>query len=84
MVALTNESKVYNIKNVNNNEQNATFNLTMMEESKMKVISQAKYERLCRVSDQFDIISALAIDQRGSLRKMIESVGGFDDIQVPV
>lgn len=84
MVALTNESKVYNIKNVNNNEQNATFNLTMMEESKMKVISQAKYERLCRVSDQFDIISALAIDQRGSLRKMIESVGGIDDIQVAV
>lgn len=50
----------------------------------MKVISQTKYERLCRVSDHKDIISALAIDQRGSLRKMIESGGKVDDIQAAV
>lgn len=50
----------------------------------MKMISQAKYERLCRVSDHNAIISALAIDQRGSLRKMIESGGGVDDIQAAV
>lgn len=50
----------------------------------MKVISKDKYDRLCRVSNQKDIISALAIDQRGSLRKMIESGGGVDDIQAAV
>lgn len=50
----------------------------------MKVISKDKYDRLCRVSNQKDIISALAIDQRGSLRKMIEAGGGVDDIQAAV
>lgn len=50
----------------------------------MKIISRAKFERLSRVSDQKDIISALAIDQRGSLRKMIEAGGGVDDIQAAV
>lgn len=50
----------------------------------MNIISQAKFERLSRVSDKKDIISALAIDQRGSLRKMIEAGGGVDDIQAAV
>lgn len=50
----------------------------------MKVISKDKYDRLCRVSNQKDIISALAIDQRGSLREMIESSGGVEDIQAAV
>lgn len=50
----------------------------------MKVISQAKYERLSRVSGENRIISALAIDQRGSLRKMIEAGGGVDDVQAAV
>lgn len=38
----------------------------------MKKISQKKYEALQRVSNEFGIISALAIDQRGALKKMIE------------
>ena len=32
----------------------------------MKTISQAKYARLQKVSDPQHVISALAIDQRGS------------------
>lgn len=50
----------------------------------MKLISHAKYERLSRVSDQNNIISALAIDQRGSLRQIIESGGGVEDVQAAV
>ncbi|MGX7263481.1 tagatose-bisphosphate aldolase [Enterococcus crotali] len=37
----------------------------------MKKVSQKKYEALQRVSDESGIISALAIDQRGALKKMI-------------
>ncbi|MGX7245569.1 tagatose-bisphosphate aldolase [Enterococcus quebecensis] len=38
----------------------------------MKKVSQKKYEALQRVSDKSGVISALAIDQRGALKKMIE------------
>ncbi|WP_027108984.1 tagatose-bisphosphate aldolase [Lacticigenium naphthae] len=37
----------------------------------MKYVSKNKYEALQRLSDENGIISALAIDQRGSLKKMI-------------
>lgn len=37
----------------------------------MKKVSQKKYEALQRVSDESGIINALAIDQRGALKKMI-------------
>lgn len=50
----------------------------------MKKISPAKYERLENLSTSKKVISALAIDQRGSLRKMIASGGGVDDIQSAV
>lgn len=50
----------------------------------MRYVSKAKYERLQRLSTDDHIISALAIDQRGSLRKMIEAGGGVDDIQSAV
>lgn len=50
----------------------------------MRRISQKKYDRLKVLSEENNVISALAIDQRGSLRKMIESGGGVDDIQKAV
>lgn len=50
----------------------------------MHKISQAKYQHLLNLSTESHIISALAIDQRGSLRKMIAAGGGVDDIQSAV
>lgn len=50
----------------------------------MKKISAAKLEHMKRLSTKEGIISALAIDQRGSLRKMIEAGGGVDDVQSAV
>lgn len=50
----------------------------------MKKISSEKYARLEKLSNDNKVISALAIDQRGSLRKMIQAGGGVDDIQVAV
>ncbi|MGX7364580.1 tagatose-bisphosphate aldolase [Aerococcus suis] len=47
----------------------------------MKKISNKKYERLENLSTDSKVISALAIDQRGSLKKMIQSGGGVSDIQ---
>ena len=46
----------------------------------MKTISQAKYARLQKVSDPQHVISALAIDQRGSLKKMI--AGGSINVDI--
>lgn len=37
----------------------------------MLKISKTKYQKMKQLSDQNDVIAALAIDQRGSLRKMI-------------
>lgn len=50
----------------------------------MKTISQAKYARLQKVSDPQHVISALAIDQRGSLKKMIAGGSINVDIQSAV
>ncbi|MBK0347752.1 tagatose-bisphosphate aldolase [Aerococcaceae bacterium zg-ZJ1578] len=50
----------------------------------MRKISQEKYDKLVNLSTENHIISALAIDQRGSLRKMIEAGGGVDDVQSAV
>lgn len=47
----------------------------------MKLVSQEKYRHMEKLSDEKNIISALAIDQRGSLRKMIQAGGGVEDIQ---
>lgn len=47
----------------------------------MKKISTEKLNRLKKLSTKDHIISALAIDQRGSLRKMIQANGEVDDIQ---
>lgn len=56
-----------------------------MEEIKIKKISREKYNHIKRLSTDKEYISALAIDQRGSLRKMINSAeGGVDDIQKAV
>lgn len=51
--------------------------------SKLK-ISKEKYQHLVNLSTENHVISALAIDQRGSLRKMIAAGGGVDDIQTAV
>lgn len=50
----------------------------------MRKLSKEKYNHLVNLSTDNHIISALAIDQRGSLRKMIEAGGGVDDIQSAV
>lgn len=50
----------------------------------MHLISKNKYEKLEKLSTEKGIISALAIDQRGSIRKMIESQGAVEDIQSAV
>lgn len=50
----------------------------------MVVLSKGKYEALNKISTEDKLISALAIDQRGSLRKMIESGGGVSDLQKAV
>lgn len=39
-------------------------------------ISKLKYERMMKLSNEFGIIGALAIDQRGSIKKMIGSYKG--------
>lgn len=49
----------------------------------MKKISRQKFDHLKKLSADKGYISALAIDQRGSLKKMIASAeGGVDDIQL--
>ncbi|WP_195854119.1 tagatose-bisphosphate aldolase [Aerococcus tenax] len=50
----------------------------------MKIVSQKKLHHLKNLSTESGIISALAIDQRGSLKKMIQSQGQVDDIQKAV
>lgn len=50
----------------------------------MKKISAEKLAHLKRLSTDNGVISALAIDQRGSLRKMIQAGGGVDDVQSAV
>lgn len=50
----------------------------------MRKISAEKLACLKRLSTPEGIISALAIDQRGSLRKMIEAGGGVEDVQSAV
>lgn len=50
----------------------------------MKKISQEKYDRLLKLSSDDYIISALAIDQRGSLRKMLQEGGKVDDVQASI
>lgn len=51
----------------------------------MRKISKGKYEHLKHMSTGEEYISALAIDQRGSLRKMIENAEGeVDDVQKAV
>lgn len=50
----------------------------------MKIVSKEKYEKMQNLSTENNVISALAIDQRGSLRKMIESGGGVDNVQEAV
>ncbi len=50
----------------------------------MPKISQEKYQHLKQLSTDEEYISALAIDQRGSLKKMIQQGGGVDDIQAAV
>lgn len=50
----------------------------------MLKLTPGKLAALKRLSTEDGIISALAIDQRGSLRKMIAAGGGVDDIQSAV
>lgn len=51
----------------------------------MRKISKEKYNHIKKLSTKEEYISALAIDQRGSLKKMINTAeGGVDDIQVAV
>lgn len=51
----------------------------------MRKISKEKYNHIKQLSTKEEYISALAIDQRGSLKKMINSAeGGVDDIQAAV
>lgn len=50
----------------------------------MRTVSQGKMDHLLNMSTKDNIISALAIDQRGSLRKMIEAGGGVEDLQSAV
>lgn len=50
----------------------------------MRKVSTAKLDHLKRLSTEDGIISALAIDQRGSLRKMIAAGGGVEDVQTAV
>ncbi len=47
----------------------------------MRQVSKAKYQKLQELSTESGVISALAIDQRGSLRKMIASGGSVEDVQ---
>lgn len=50
----------------------------------MKIVSAEKLNRLKQLSTEEGFISALAIDQRGSLKKMIAQAGETDDIQKAV
>lgn len=50
----------------------------------MHTISKEKFEKLAKLSTKNHVISALAIDQRGSIRKMIEAGGGVDNLQEAV
>lgn len=50
----------------------------------MKQISSKKNGHLRKLSTTDGVISALAIDQRGSLRKMIQEGGGVESIQSAV
>lgn len=50
----------------------------------MKVVSVEKLDKLKQLSTKEGFISALAIDQRGSLKKMIAQAGEADDIQKAV
>lgn len=51
----------------------------------MRKISKEKYNHIKKLSTKEEYISALAIDQRGSLKKMINATeGGVDDIQAAV
>lgn len=50
----------------------------------MHVISKQKFNYLRNLSTETGIISALAIDQRGSLKKMINEGKGVEDIQKAV
>ena len=50
----------------------------------MKFVSEGKLNKLKQLSTKEGFISALAIDQRGSLKKMIAQAGETDDIQKAV
>lgn len=50
----------------------------------MKFVSEGKLNKLKQLSTKEGFISALAIDQRGSLKKMIAQAGEADDIQKAV
>ncbi|RPA59351.1 tagatose-bisphosphate aldolase [Aerococcus agrisoli] len=50
----------------------------------MKYVSAEKLRKLEKLSTDNQVISALAIDQRGSLRKMISAEGNTEDIQSAV
>ena len=47
-------------------------------------VSAEKMARIKRLSNQDDVIAALAIDQRGSLRKMLSATDSTDDIDAVV
>lgn len=48
----------------------------------MKRISRGKFEKLQKLSNEKGIINALAIDQRGSMKKMIESAVGKENFSM--
>ncbi|WP_124059347.1 tagatose-bisphosphate aldolase [Vaginisenegalia massiliensis] len=50
----------------------------------MRKISAGKMARMEKLSTESKVISALAIDQRGSLRKMLTAGGNVEDIQTAV
>ena len=45
----------------------------------MKRISRGKFERMQKLSNEDGVIAALAIDQRGSMKKMMKAATGPDD-----
>lgn len=48
----------------------------------MKRISRGKFEKLQQLSNDQGVIAALAIDQRGSMKKMMEVAVGADDFKM--
>lgn len=48
----------------------------------MKRISRGKFEKLQQLSNDQGVIAALAIDQRGSMKKMMEVAVGADDFNM--